>query len=128
MSTMTASMFGPFSSGFDGGGVLAVRSACSRRTGARVARAPPARHERRELGRSVLPDEVPDVDRVELAVGQPLVEKLGVDRRHRRIMCAGEDLYRRLYSRQQISEDWKLRRVGAHVAHRLDEAVTVIGG
>src|ERR1700679_1667626 len=122
MSTMTASMFSPFSSGSDVRGGLAVRSACSRRTGARVAGAPPARHERRELVRAVLPDEMAGVDRVELAVGQPLVEKLGVYRRHRRIMRAGEDLHRRLYLRQEDREGRKLGRVASHVAHRLDEA------
>ena len=41
------------------------------------------------LVRGVLPREVPGVDDVELAVRQPLVEKLDVDQWYRRVRLAG---------------------------------------
>jgi hypothetical protein len=68
------------------------------------------------------------VDDVEPALGQPLVEKLGVHRRHSSVSRAGDDLYGRLDLRQQIAEGRKLRRVRAHVPHRLDEAVALVAG
>ena len=43
-------------------------------------------------------------------------------------MPAGDDLHRRTYLRQQVAQDGELRRVAADVAHRLDEAVALVGG
>jgi hypothetical protein len=71
---------------------------------------------------------VPGVEEVELAVGQPLVEELAVGRWHHRVSLSGDDLHRRLDLRQQIAQDRKVGGVGADVAHRLDEAVAVVGG
>jgi hypothetical protein len=62
----------------------------------------------------------------QLLVGQPLMQVLGVDRWHSRVPCAGDDLDRRLDLGQRVAEDPKLRRVRAHVAHRLDEAVALV--
>src|SRR5258705_7487645 len=78
------------------------RSACRRRSGGRVAAAPPGGDERRVLVGSVFPGEVACVEDVELAVRQPVVEELGVDRRHRGVVPAGDDLHRDLYLRQHL--------------------------
>jgi hypothetical protein len=81
-----------------------------------------------ELERSagVFPGEVARVDDVELAVRQPLVQEAGVDRRHRRIASAGDDLHRGVYPRQQVGQHWKLSRVGTQVANRLGEPVSPV--
>jgi hypothetical protein len=71
---------------------------------------------------------VAGVDDVELAVGQPCVEELCVRGRDRGVASAGDDLHRRLDRREQVSKDRELGGVGAHVAHRLDEVVAVVGG
>src|SRR4029077_15627732 len=97
------------------------------RSGVCVASAPPGRDERGVLVGAVFPGEVPSVDDVELAVRQPLMEELGVDRRHRTVPAAGDDLHRGLHLRQQIAQGRELGRVGAHVPHRLDEAVALVG-
>jgi hypothetical protein len=44
-------------------------------------------------------------DDVKLAAGQPVVQELGVDRRHRRVSLAGDDLHGSLYTRQQVAQD-----------------------
>ena len=46
----------------------------------------------------------------------------------RGVSRAGDDLHRDLDLRQQMAEDGELGRIGAHVAHRLDEAVALVGG
>jgi hypothetical protein len=69
---------------------------------------------------------VPGVEDVELAAGQPVVQELGVDRRHRRVAGAGDDLHRRLDLRQQVAQGREFGRVGADVAHRLGHPVTLI--
>src|SRR6202049_2824296 len=71
---------------------------------------------------------MPDVDDVELALWQPLVEKLAVDRWHRWVSRTRDDLDRRLDLRQQIAENRQLRWISAHVAHRFDEPVSLVGG
>src|SRR6478735_2543610 len=96
--------------------------------GGRIVSAPTSRYEHRVLVGRVLPGEVPRVDDVELAVRQPLVEELGVDRWHRQVLPAGDDLHRYLDLRQEVAQDWQLGRVGAHVAHRLDHPVALVGG
>jgi hypothetical protein len=48
---------------------------------------------------------MPGVEDVELAAGQPVVQELGVDRRHRRVTRAGDDLHRRLDLGQQVAQD-----------------------
>jgi hypothetical protein len=64
---------------------------------------PPVRDECGELVCRVFPREVPDVDDVELAVREPLVEKFGFERRHRRISPPGRDLYRCLDLWQEVA-------------------------
>ena len=66
------------------------------------------------------------VDDVKLAVRQPLVQEAGVDRRHRRIASAGDDLHRGVYPRQQVGQHLKLSRVGTQVANRLGEPVSPV--
>ena len=89
---------------------FAVATICSRldhRAAADAALAylrPAARDEHRVLVRAVLPGEVPHVDDVELVSGSRSWE-LGVDRRHRRVSRAGDDLHRRLDLRQEIAQD-----------------------
>jgi hypothetical protein len=58
---------------------------------------------------------VPGADEVELAVGEPLSQELGIFRRHRLVAGAGDDLHGRLDLRQQVAQDRKLGRVGSHV-------------
>src|ERR1700722_13818095 len=93
----------------------------------RVPSGPPTRDERGELVRAVLPGEVARLEDVELAVGQPLVEKLAVDRWYHRVLAATDDLQRRPDLRQQAAEGRELGRVRADVAHRLDEPVALVG-
>jgi hypothetical protein len=97
-------------------------------SGSRVAAVPPVADEGGVRVGCVLPCVVPGVDEVERAVGQPLMQKLGVGRWHRGVSRAGDDLYRRLYLREQIAQERNVGRVAAQVAHRLDEAVAVVGG
>src|SRR6266568_4986797 len=94
--------------------------------GGPVAAGPPGGDQRRVLVGCVLPGEVPGIEDVELAARQPVVQELGVDRRHRRVAGAGDDLHRRLDLRQQVAQGWEFGRVGADVAHRLGHPVTLI--
>jgi hypothetical protein len=72
------------------------------------------------------PGEVHGVEDVELAAGQPAVQELGVDRRHRRVARASNDLHRRLDLGQQVAQGGEFGRVGADVTHRLGHPVTLI--
>src|SRR6266581_3436575 len=55
------------------------------------------------------------------------MEELGVGWWDRRVPAASDDLHRRPYLGQQVAQDRKLGRVGAHVAHRFDEPVALVG-
>src|SRR4029077_15578812 len=96
-------------------------------SGGCVASVPPGRDEGGVLGGAVLPGEVPRVDDVELAVRQPLMEELGVHRRHGTVPAAGDDLHRGLHLREQITQGRELGGGGARVPHRFDEAVALVG-
>ena len=80
------------------------------------------------LRRRLLPDEVAGVDDHEAAVGQPLVEELGVGERDDAVVAAVDDRDRRRDLRQQLGERGQLLGIPADVAHRLDEAVAVVAG
>ena len=60
---------------------------------------------------------------VELAVGEPRVEELGVARRHERVAAAGDDLNRGADGAESFGEDGQVGRVAADVRRGLDEAV-----
>src|SRR5215471_8477302 len=60
---------------------------------------------------------------MKFAVRQSFVEILSIDRRNNRVSAAGNDLHRRLYARQNISEYFKLGRVRLNVAHRFRESI-----
>ena len=62
-----------------------------------------------------------------LLVRQPLVEELGVHRRNCTVAAAGDDRHRGLHLREQIAKGRKLGGAGAHVTHRFDEAVALLG-
>ncbi len=64
---------------------------------------------------------------VELAVGKPRVEELGVARRHERVVAPGDDLNRRPDLTESFSEDRQVRRIAAHVGRRLDEPIARVG-
>src|ERR1700751_914751 len=94
----------------------------------RVPGAPPGGHEGGVLVGGVLPGEVTSVDDVELAPWEPLVEIVCIYWGHGRIVRSGNDLHRGLDLWQQVAEHGKLHGVGAHVSHRFDETVAVVGG
>jgi hypothetical protein len=51
----------------------------------------------------------------------------GVDRRHHGVFRAVDDQHRRLDRGQRVAQDRQLLRVGAHAAHRLGEALALVG-
>jgi hypothetical protein len=59
-------------------------------------------------------------------VRQSFVEILGVDGWDDRVSAARKDLHGRLYVRQDISEYFKLRRVGLDVTDRLCESIAFV--
>ena len=71
---------------------------------------------------------MPRVDDVELAARQPLSQELGVDRRCRLVVHAGDDLHGRADLRQQTGQDRKFGRVGAHILYRPGEPVALVAG
>ena len=52
---------------------------------------PPVRNERSVLVCGVVPGKLPHIDDVELGLGQPLIDKLAVDRWRRAVSAAGND-------------------------------------
>ena len=87
----------------------------------------PGRDERRLVVGGVLPHEVDDVEHVELACGQLLVQVLEIDGRYQTVPPATDDLDRRVDRRRAIVQDRPVLGIGAHLPHRLDEAVPVVG-
>src|SRR5687768_13966680 len=87
---------------------------------------PPGIHERSIFVSGVFPRKVAAVDQVKFAVRQSFVEILGIDGRDDQVSAASNDLHRCLYLRQDISEYFKLRRVGLHVTDRLSESIAFV--
>src|SRR4051812_16921227 len=58
---------------------------------------------------AVLPREMAGLDEVELAVGQPRVQELGVARRHERVVATGDDLNRSPDVAESLGEEREVR-------------------
>ena len=76
---------------------------------------------------AVLPGEMAGLEDVELAVGQPRVQELGVARRHERVVATGDDLNRGPDVTESFGEDRQVRRIAAHVGRRLDKSIARVG-
>src|SRR4029077_15639023 len=63
-------------------------------TPGRVAAVDPGGDDRAVLAGRLFPGEMPGVEHVEPAVGQPGVEELGVGDRHDEVLAPGDDLYK----------------------------------